>query len=49
MKGLKEQRILVILLGVAIVVIVALQIVNEGFESINRSNKEGQTKTNLSR
>jgi hypothetical protein len=49
MKRMKEQRVLAVVLGIVIVVITVIQILHDGFGSINKTNMKEQLKTNISR
>jgi hypothetical protein len=49
MKRMKEQQIMAVILGIVIVVITVIQILQDGFESVNKSSTKQQVKTNISR
>jgi hypothetical protein len=49
MKRMKEHQIMAVILGIVIVVITVIQILQDGFDSINKSNTKQQVKTNISR
>ncbi len=47
MKRMKEQRIMAVILGIVIVVIMVMQILEDGFQSINHNNMKQQVKSNI--
>jgi hypothetical protein len=47
MKRMKEQRIMAVILGIVIVVIMVMQILEDGFESISKNNVQQQVKSNI--
>jgi hypothetical protein len=46
---MKEQQIMAVILGIVIVVITVIQILQDGFDSVNKSGTKQQVKTNISR